>query len=97
MRTVKRLANRIYDGIKSVNNNEYAVESAFDLYATSGTGQDYSQSRHFSNPNKSKILGFTIEFGKDFHPPWQEMERIIREVDAGVLNFCLEVKEQEKK
>jgi hypothetical protein len=58
---------------------------------------DYSQSRHFSNYDRNKILGFTIEFGKEFHPPWQEMERIIREVDAGLLNFCVGLDEQQKK
>src|SRR6478672_7065245 len=31
MDTAKDLANHIYDGIRAVNHNEYAVESAFDL------------------------------------------------------------------
>jgi murein tripeptide amidase MpaA len=91
------LANCIHDGIKAVNSNGYAVQSAFDLYATSGSGQDYSHSRHFSNPGKNKIFGFTIEFGTEFHPTWEQMERIVREVDAGLLEFCLAAADQQAK
>jgi murein tripeptide amidase MpaA len=83
------LANRIHDGIFAVNQNSYKVQSGFDLYPTSGTGQDFSHSRHYST-NK-KIIGYTIEFGKEFHPAWSEMVRIIREIDAGLLEFCLAV------
>jgi murein tripeptide amidase MpaA len=94
LKTMRHLANRIYDGINAVNDNKYAVESAFALYATSGSVQDYSQCRHISNPGKNKVLGFTIEFGREFHPPWTEMEKVIREVDAGLLEFCLATKDQ---
>jgi len=95
---IKHLGTSIYNGIKAVNNNEYTVESAFALYATSGSGQDYSHSHHhFSDSDKNKIFGFTIEFGKEFHPPWNEMERIVREVDSGLLEFCLATVEQQKK
>jgi murein tripeptide amidase MpaA len=94
--SVTNLANRLHDAIKKVNGNEYVVEPAFDLYATAGTGQDYSHSRHFANPDKKKIFGFTIEFGKEFHPPWEEMERIVREVDAGLLEFCLATADKQK-
>ena len=95
--SVAFLANRIHDGIKGVNGNEYKVQSAFDLYATSGSGQDYSHSRHFlPNSDKQKVFGFTIEFGKNdgetpFHPPWGVMESIIREVDSGLVEFCVAV------
>lgn len=90
---VTSLANRIHDGISAVNQNDYTVESAFGLYATSGSGQDYSHSLHYSTKNR-KIIGFTIEFNKetdDFHPPWPEMARIVREIDAGLVEFCLGV------
>lgn len=86
---ITSLANRIHDGILAVNQNNYRVESGFDLYATSGTGQDYSHSRRYSTNNK--IIGYTIEFGNDFHPPWPEMAGIVREIDAGLLEFCLGV------
>ena len=91
------LANRINDGIKAVNSNGYTVQSAFGLYATSGSGQDYSHSHHFSLPGKNKVFGFTIEFGTEFHPPWEQMERIVREVDAGLLEFCLATATQDAK
>jgi murein tripeptide amidase MpaA len=95
--SVTYLANRMHDGIKGVNGNEYKVQSAFELYATAGTGQDYSHSRHFSNNGKNRVFGFTIEFGTEFHPPWEEMEHIVREVDAGLLEFCLAAAEQQNK
>jgi hypothetical protein len=90
-----RLGNRINDGIKAVNNNGYTVQSAFGLYATSGSGQDYSHSHHFSVPGNNKVYGFTIEFGTEFHPPWEEMKPIIREIDAGLLEFCLATVDQQ--
>ena len=86
---ITSLANRMHDGIFAVNQNNYDVQSGYDLYPTSGTGQDYSHSRHYSTNNK--IIGFTIEFGKEFQPPWPEMARIVREIDAGILEFCLGV------
>lgn len=89
--SVKQLADRMRSGIKDVNGNDYTVQPGFDLYATAGTGQDYSHSLHFSSSDKRKIFGFTIEFGTEFHPPWDEMEKIVREVDAGLLEFCLAV------
>jgi murein tripeptide amidase MpaA len=89
------LANRINDGIKAVNSNGYTVQSAFGLYATSGSSQDYSHSRHFSVPGNNKVYGFTIEFGTEFHPPWEEMKPIIREIDAGLLEFCLASADQQ--
>jgi hypothetical protein len=41
------------------------------------------------DPDREKILAFTVEWGKSFHPPWNEMERIILDVDAGLVQFCL--------
>ncbi|HEX5978618.1 MAG TPA: hypothetical protein VFY68_15150 [Nitrososphaeraceae archaeon] len=34
---------------------------------TSGVGDDYTYSRHFSDPNSAKIFAYTI-----VHPPWNE-------------------------
>jgi hypothetical protein len=43
---------------------------------------------------KGKIIAFTIEWGRShastpFHPPYPEMRKVMREVTAGLLEFCL--------
>jgi len=58
------LTNRIRDGISALNQNEYTVQSVFNLYPTSGSGQDYSHSCHYDSNNK--VFGFTIELEKNF-------------------------------
>jgi murein tripeptide amidase MpaA len=45
-------ANHIHDGIKAVNNNGYTVQSAFGLYATSGSGISLFTTRTFNNTTK---------------------------------------------
>jgi hypothetical protein len=35
------------------------------------------------------VRGFTVETGKVFQPPYSEAQQIIREVSAGLLQFCL--------
>ena len=41
-----------------------------------------------------KILGFTIECGRDFQPPWAEAEDVIREVCAGLIALCVAARAQ---
>lgn len=89
------LANSIHDGIEGVRGKKYTVGPGFDLYATSGASDDYATSRKFFQSD-SKILGFTIEWGErretdetSFHPPWAEMEKIVSDISAGILQFCL--------
>lgn len=81
------LANALHEGIKAVRGRNYAVQQAYALYPTSGTSDDYAYSRHMTNPSKGKIYGFTIEWGTEFQPPWTEMERIISEVSAGIVQL----------
>jgi murein tripeptide amidase MpaA len=83
------LAKSIRDGIKAVREVEYVVKPSYNLYPTSGVGDDYAYCRHFSDPNNGKILAYTIEWGKEFHPPWNEMEKIVIDISAGLLEFCL--------
>jgi murein tripeptide amidase MpaA len=90
------LAQRFCDGVRGVRGTAYTPMSGFQLYPTSGTSDDYAYSRHYTDPAQGKILGFTIEWGKQegserasFHPPWTEMESIIKDVDAGLIQFCL--------
>jgi murein tripeptide amidase MpaA len=90
------LANSIRDGIEAVRGKRYAVKSGFHLYPTSGASDDYSYSRHFSNPSNNKILAFTLEWGEknessaeaSFHPKWEEMKKIVIDVTAGLLKSC---------
>ncbi|ARV43896.1 M14 family metallopeptidase [Bacillus inaquosorum] len=81
------LANKMAQGIKAVRGRNYAVQQAFALYPTSGTTDDYAYSRHTTNPSDAKIYGFTIEWGTEFQPPWTEMQHIISEVSAGIVQF----------
>ena len=86
---VKHLATSFSNALKKVRGTEYRVEQSFGLYATSGAGDDYAYGRHIMDQTKKKIFGFTVEFGRDrFQPPWEEMEKIIIEVCAGMIGFC---------
>jgi murein tripeptide amidase MpaA len=83
------LANSIRDGIGAVRGKKYTVEPGFELYPTSGAGDDYTYSRQFANAINNKILAFTLEWGESFHPEWVEMEKIVSDISAGLLQFCL--------
>jgi carboxypeptidase T len=85
------LGNRMQDAIQAVRGRGYRVEQSFDLYPTAGTSTDYADSRHFVDSSKGEVFSFTIEWGRTFQPPYSEMENIIREVTAGLLEFCLEI------
>jgi carboxypeptidase T len=85
------LSAALREGIKAVRGTAYYVEQTYQLYPGSGPSDDYFYSRHFTDPGKSKILSWTLEWGKQFQPPYAEMRRIIDEVTAGLLAFCLQV------
>ena len=47
-----------------------------------------------STPKKAKVIAYTMEWGRSrastpFHPPYAEMRKVMREVTAGLLEFCL--------
>lgn len=76
--------------------NAAFTELVINLYPTSGTSDDYAYSRGFLDATKGKVLGFTIEWGrqrptlpKSFHPDYVDMVPIIEEVTSGLLAFCL--------
>ena len=92
---VVTLAARVRDAINAVRGGRYtSIQSIAlnvdgnDWFPTSGASDDYSYSRHLADPGKSKVYGFTLEFGTEFHPPWSEMEQIILDVNAGMIEFC---------
>ena len=87
----KSLAAALRGGIKAVRGTDYFIGPTYGLYATSGTADDYFYSRHLIDRNQPKILSYTLEWGEDFHPAYDEMRHIIDEVTAGLLAFCLEI------
>jgi carboxypeptidase T len=89
--TAKCLAAVLHDGIKAVRGTDYPAGSAFSLYATAGASDDYFYGRHFVDSSLTKIVSYTLEWGTEFQPLWDEMRQIIDEVTAGLLAFCLEI------
>ncbi len=92
--TLRRLARRVRDAIERVRGRRYTIQQSVGLYPTGGTSDDYAYSRHFVDHAKRKILAFTLEWGRarspsPFHPPYREMRRIMGEVTAGLIEFCL--------
>jgi murein tripeptide amidase MpaA len=86
---VQALATKFATGLQAVRGFSYTVKSSYDLYATAGSSDDYSYSRHLVDPSKGKIYAFVIEWGLEFRPLWPEMQNIVADVDAGLIEFCL--------
>jgi murein tripeptide amidase MpaA len=86
---VETLSTRMNEAVKEVRGSDYGVEQGYGLYPTSGASDDYAFSRHFADPSKTKVYGFTVECGDSFQPSWSEAEEVIRDVSAGLIAFCL--------
>jgi carboxypeptidase T len=89
-----QLAKRMRDAIQAVRGRTYTVEQSVGLYPTAGTSDDYAFSRYIVDKTKAKVYSYTIEWGRPsnptaFHPPFPEMGKIIQEVTAGLLEFCV--------
>lgn len=89
LKLVKMLGKKMNNAVKAVRGGNYPSEQAFGLYPTSGASDDYAFSRHFANPSKTKVYGFTVECGHEFQPTWDEAKEVILEVSAGLIEFCL--------
>jgi carboxypeptidase T len=88
------LANHMRDAIKAVRGRVYKVEQSLSLYPTAGTSDDYAFSRHVVDSSKRKVYSYTIEWGSDanstpFHPKYTEMQKIIQEITAALIRFCI--------
>jgi carboxypeptidase T len=83
------VARRVTDAIKTVRGRSYTPMQGVGLYPTSGTSDDYAYSRHFADPSKPRVWGFSIETGREFQPPYSEALKIISEVSAGLFEFSL--------
>ena len=88
------LAQLMASAIQAVRGRTYTVEQEYSLYPTSGTSEDYSFSRYFVDNSNGKITSYTIEWGSPdnptpFHPPYSEMQNIIQEITASLIQFCI--------
>jgi murein tripeptide amidase MpaA len=89
---VKRLSHLMQSTVTEVNGDTYDVSPAFSIYATSGASDDYAFSRHRTNPQRSKVYGFTIECGHEFQPlDFAQAQMVMREAGAALVAFAVEV------
>ena len=92
-----RMGRRMAGAIERVRGRKYQVKQSVGLYPTAASTDDYAYSRHLVDPSKGKIIAYTMEWGRSraktpFHPPYEEMRKVMREVTAGLLEFCLQAK-----
>lgn len=79
----------VASAIKDVQGTVYTAKPSIGLYPTTATSDDYAYARSFVNPATPKVRGVTVETGKVFQPPYSEAQQIIKEVSAGLVQFCL--------
>jgi hypothetical protein len=92
-----RMGRAMAGAIRRVRGRDYRVQQSVGLYPTAASSDDYAYSRHLVDRRKGKIIAFTMEWGRTraktpFHPPYDEMRKVMREVTAGLLEFCLQAK-----
>jgi murein tripeptide amidase MpaA len=95
--TIQAAAEKVVLAINAVRGQSYQAKQSFNLdvgtglpYPTSGANDDYSYSRRWADPAKTRVYGFTLEFGfSTFQPGWSETEKIILDISAGMIEFCL--------
>ena len=80
-----------------VGQGSYRLQQSVGLYPTTASSDDYAYSRHLTDATMGKIISYTMEWGRiraktPFHPPYHEMRKVMREVTAGLLEFCLKAK-----
>jgi len=86
---ITKLAGQVVLAGDGVAGSNYALEQSFGLYATAGTSDDYSFSRHLAIPSARKTYSFTLEYGgSDYFPAYRDMLAIASEIDAALLEFC---------
>jgi carboxypeptidase T len=90
-----KLATTLRNAVEGVRGRMYKVQQSANLYPTAGVSTDYAYARHLITRGKAKVLSFTIEWGSSqnstaFHPSYPEMQKIIQEITAALLAFCIE-------
>jgi len=86
---VLRLRDILASGIVAAGGPQYALKTGFDFGACSGTSHDYAYARHLISPDLPKVLGFVVEWGTLPYPDWVDMQKILVEVSAGLVNFSI--------
>jgi murein tripeptide amidase MpaA len=97
-----RMGKRMADAIRRVRGREYKVKQSVGLYPTAGASDDYAYSRHLVDRRKGKIIAYTMEWGRSrastpFHPPYDEMRKVMCEVTAGLLELCVSVAKETRR
>lgn len=87
--TIISLAERMNNALAAVRGQNYTVQQSVGLYPTSATSDDYAFSRHIVNGLNRKVYAYTIEFGEEFVPPFNEMSNVIQDVCAAMSELCL--------
>ena len=92
-----RMGQAMAGAIRLVRGREYRLQQSVGLYPTTASSDDYAYSRHLTDATMGKIISYTMEWGRiraktPFHPPYDEMRKVMREVTAGLLEFCLKAK-----
>ena len=82
------VGNHMRDAIRAVRGRVYTVEPSVLLYPTSGTAVDYGYSRHLVDATKRKVFSYTIETATEFQPVFSEALEVMKEVEAGLIEFC---------
>lgn len=90
------LSERMQTAILAVNEQFYDTTTPFGYGyhgGVSGALDDYVYARQWeaSTPPKGKIQAFVIEYGSEFHPPFDRMEPRIDEVSAALFEFSIAV------
>jgi murein tripeptide amidase MpaA len=83
-----QVGNRMRDAIRAVRGRVYTVEPSVLLYPTSGSAVDYGYSRHLVDATKRKVFSYTIETATEFQPVFSEALQVMKEVEAGLIEFC---------
>ncbi|CAL3963140.1 unnamed protein product [Diplocarpon coronariae] len=87
---------RIGAAMGAAADRSYTVMPSANLYPTSGASDDYSFSRHYADPTKNLIHGYTVEFGFGnddascpFYPTQEQHNMNIQEIEAGFMELML--------
>ena len=90
-----KLAAHIRSGVQAARGSAYLVTQICALYPASGSATDWMWSRHLADPGRPRIESFAIEVAggqsgllDGFQPLPPLKDDIVREVTAGLLNFC---------
>jgi hypothetical protein len=88
---ITNVSRRVTGAMHTVGGRPYSPLQAVGLYPTSGASDDYAFSRYRANAKLNKAYGFTMEFGypTNFYPTLAEYYDNIRDVGAGLMEFCL--------